>query len=237
MSTGHVSIYEIPLTRIDGDPLDLAQFRGTALLVVNVASRCGLTGQYEGLQRLHERLSVRGLSVLGVPCNQFGEQEPGTAGEIVGFCTREYGVSFPLTAKLEVNGRRRHPLYRALTATADAGGEAGDVEWNFEKFLVSPFGEVVARFRPRVEPEDDELLAAIEAVLPEPARDAWIVKRASEVRPGERVRLSSGTSMTVTRIDRPFLDNEEMLALIEDSSVRWLSRPLKATAEVEVLSQ
>jgi len=230
-----MSIYDIPLTTIGGDPLDLAQFRGTAMLVVNVASRCGLTGQYEGLQRLHERFSVRGLSVLGVPCNQFGEQEPGTAGEIVGFCSREYGVSFPLTAKLEVNGRRRHPLYEVLTAVADARGEAGDVEWNFEKFVVSPLGEVVGRFRPRVTPEDAELLAAIEAVLPRPAGDVWVVKRASEVRPGERVRLATGTRMTVTRIDRPFFDNDEMLALIEDSSLRWLSRPMNITAEVEVL--
>jgi glutathione peroxidase len=154
------------LNTLAGDPLDQDALDGRAVLVVNVASRCGLTPQYTGLERLQERYGERGFTVLGVPCNQFGEQEPGSAEEIQTFCSTTYGVSFPMTEKVDVNGPERHPLYSTLSATADQAGEAGDVQWNFEKFLVSPDGRPVARFRPMVEPESDELTAAIEAALP-----------------------------------------------------------------------
>src|ERR1039458_9970282 len=151
---------------LQGEPLDLRRFEDKALLIVNVASRCGLTPQYSGLESLQEQYADRGFTVLGVPCNQFGEQEPGSAQEIQTFCSTTYGVSFPMTEKLEVNGPERHPLYKTLTATADEAGEAGDVQWNFEKFLVSPDGRPVARFRPTVEPESEELTDAIESELP-----------------------------------------------------------------------
>ena len=154
------------LSELGGEPLDATALDGRAVLVVNVASRCGLTPQYTGLEHLQERYGERGFTVLGVPCNQFGEQEPGSAEEIQTFCSTTYGVSFPMTEKLDVNGPERHPLYSTLSAITDAAGEAGDVQWNFEKFLVSPDGRPVARFRPTVEPESDELTAAIEAELP-----------------------------------------------------------------------
>jgi glutathione peroxidase len=159
-------LYDVEISRLDGGPLDLAAFRGDALLIVNVASACGLTPQYEALQELYERYSDRGLTVLGIPCNQFGEQEPGSPDEIAGFCSQNYSVTFPLTEKVDVNGARRHPLYRKLTEAADADGRAGDVQWNFEKFLVSPRGDVVGRFRPLVAPDSDDVVAAIEANLP-----------------------------------------------------------------------
>ena len=161
-----MSLYEYDLSALDGTPLDLGDLRRKAVLVVNVASRCGLTPQYTGLEHLQERFAGKGFSVLGVPCNQFGGQEPGTAEEIQTFCSTTYGVTFPMTEKLEVNGEDRHPLYRELTAFADDDGEAGDIQWNFEKFLVGPDGSVVRRFRPRTEPESAEVLEAIEAVLP-----------------------------------------------------------------------
>jgi glutathione peroxidase len=159
-------LYEVEIARLDGEPLDLATFRGDALLIVNVASACGLTPQYEALQRLYERYSDRGLTVIGVPCNQFGEQEPGDSEEIAGFCSQNYSVTFPMTEKIDVNGARRHPLYLELTQAADAEGRAGDVQWNFEKFLVSPQGDVVARFRPLVAPDSDDVVRAVEATLP-----------------------------------------------------------------------
>lgn len=161
-----MSLYDHPVNALDGAPVDLHTLSDTAVLVVNVASKCGLTPQYEGLERLQQRYADKGFTVLGVPCNQFMGQEPGTAEEIQTFCSTTYGVSFPLTEKVDVNGDDRHPLFADLTATADATGQAGDVTWNFEKFLVAPGGEVVARFRPQVEPEADEVVAAIEAVLP-----------------------------------------------------------------------
>jgi glutathione peroxidase len=154
------------LTGIDGRGIDPAVLDGKAVLVVNVASKCGLTPQYGGLERLQDRYGSEGFTVLGVPCNQFAGQEPGTPEEIAEFCSTTYGASFPLTEKLEVNGRRRHALYEQLTAVPDADGRAGEVEWNFEKFLVSPAGEIVARFRPTVEPEDEQVTRAIERVLP-----------------------------------------------------------------------
>lgn len=161
-----MSVFDIGINALAGGPLDLADHRGRALLVVNVASRCGLTPQYAGLQKLYDAYAGRGLVVLGVPCNQFAGQEPGTADEIGEFCQVNYGVTFPLTEKVEVNGPGRHPLYAALTPTADADGHTGDVRWNFEKFLVAPDGTVAARFAPTVEPDAPELHAAIQGVLP-----------------------------------------------------------------------
>src|SRR5579884_1022161 len=130
-----MSIYEVPIASIKGEPLDLNRYQGKAVLVVNVASKCGLTPQYTGLENLQKNYGSRGFTVLGVPCNQFAGQEPGTPEEIETFCSTTYGVSFPLTEKVDVNGPRRHPLYKELTETADAEGAAGDVQWNFEKFL------------------------------------------------------------------------------------------------------
>jgi glutathione peroxidase len=140
---------------------------GSALLIVNVASKCGLTPQYTALEKLHEEFASRGLAVVGFPCNQFGGQEPGSADEIAEFCSATYGVTFPMFEKIEVNGAGRHPVYDVLTATPDADGEAGDIMWNFEKFLVRPDGTVAERFRPRTVPDDPRVLAAIEANLPE----------------------------------------------------------------------
>jgi glutathione peroxidase len=160
-----MSIYDVSIQALQGGPADLARYRGKALLIVNVASRCGLTPQYTGLQKLAETYADRGLTVLGVPCNQFGAQEPGTADEIVEFCEVNYGVTFPLTEKIEVNGPGRHELYQLLTQVADAEGEAGDVTWNFEKFLVTADG-TIRRFRPGVIPEAPELINAIEIALP-----------------------------------------------------------------------
>lgn len=161
-----MGIHEIPLKTLDGRDSSLAEFAGKALLVVNVASKCGLTPQYSGLERLQERFGEQGFSVVGFPCNQFAGQEPGTADEIRTFCSTTYGVTFPLFEKIDVNGEGRHPLYAELTGTADAEGAAGDVQWNFEKFLVGADGEVLARFRPRTEPEDEAVVKAIEAALP-----------------------------------------------------------------------
>lgn len=165
------SLLELPLHTLaaadSGEATTLgALTEGRAALVVNVASKCGLTPQYAKLEALHEEFAARGFTVLGVPCNQFGGQEPGTSAEIAEFCSATYGVSFPMTAKLEVNGAGRDPLYAALTETPDPDGAAGDIQWNFEKFLVGPDGAVIARFRPRTDPEDPDLVAAIEANLP-----------------------------------------------------------------------
>lgn len=162
-----MTIYDHDIRTLEGEPADLGDYRGRALLAVNVASKCGLTPQYEGLQRLHERYADRGFSVLGFPCNQFLEQEPGTPGEIRDFCTTNYGVTFPLFEKIEVNGESRHPLYAELTVEPDGDGEAGDIQWNFEKFLIGPDGQIVARFRPTVEPEDPQLVEAVEQTLPD----------------------------------------------------------------------
>jgi glutathione peroxidase len=161
-----VSVHDFPVNTLSGQPGSLGDLAGKTLLVVNVASRCGLTPQYEGLERLHERLAGRGFSVVGFPCNQFGGQEPGTAEEIGEFCSVNYGVTFPMFEKIEVNGPGRHPVYGELTTVRDADGEAGDIQWNFEKFLVAPDGSVIGRYRPGTDPEDPELVAAIEASLP-----------------------------------------------------------------------
>lgn len=157
-----MSLYDIPLNTLDGEPTSLAAHKGKTVLVVNVASKCGLTPQYAGLEELQKTYEDRGFTVLGVPCNQFAGQEPGSADEIASFCSASYGVTFPLLEKIEVNGEHRHPLYRELTRFADAEGAAGDVQWNFEKFLLSPTGEVVGRFRPRTEPGDTVIVSAIE---------------------------------------------------------------------------
>jgi glutathione peroxidase len=153
------------LPGLNGEPLDGEQLSGKVVLVVNVASKCGLTPQYEGLERLQRAYGPRGFTVLGVPCNQFAGQEPGAPEEIEEFCRQTYGTTFPMTAKLEVNGRRRHPLFERLAETPDEDGAAGEIEWNFEKFLVSPSGEVLARFRPAVAPEDELLVQMIEQAL------------------------------------------------------------------------
>ncbi|MFO1536532.1 MAG: glutathione peroxidase [Actinomycetota bacterium] len=160
-----MSVYEVDIAAIDGTRGALAPQAGRVTLVVNVASKCGLTPQYAGLEAVHERYADRGFAVVGVPCNQFLGQEPGTPEEIVEFCTSTYGVTFSLTEKIEVNGDGRHPLYSVLTEAADAEGHTGDIRWNFEKFLVGRDGSVVGRFGPQVEPEDPALLAAIDAAL------------------------------------------------------------------------
>jgi glutathione peroxidase len=161
-----LSLYDIPLTTLDGQPGSLGDLAGKTLLVVNVASKCGLTPQYNGLERLQERFAERGFSVVGFPCNQFGGQEPGTGEEIAQFCSASYGVTFPMFEKLDVNGPRQHPVYAELTALPDGGGSAGEVQWNFEKFLISPDGKPLARFRSLTDPESDEVVEAIEANLP-----------------------------------------------------------------------
>jgi glutathione peroxidase len=161
-----MSIYDVPVKTLQGEPTSLKDHEDEAILFVNVASKCGLTPQYEGLERIHERYRDRGFTVIGVPSNQFAGQEPGTAEEIEAFCSMTYGVTFPLLEKTDVNGDDRHPLYEQLTQVADAEGKAGDIAWNFEKFLVAPGGTEVKRFRPLVEPEAPELVEAIEAVLP-----------------------------------------------------------------------
>jgi len=161
-----VSIYDIPVKTLAGDDSSLGDLSGKVLLVVNVASKCGLTPQYTALEALHSRLSQRGFAVVGFPCNQFGGQEPGTAEEIAEFCSASYGVTFPMFEKIEVNGSGRHPVYTELTAFPDANGDAGDIQWNFEKFLLGADGTIAARFRPRTTPDDPEVLAAIEEILP-----------------------------------------------------------------------
>ena len=164
--TQSVALLDHPIKTLQGSDTSLAEFSGEALLLVNVASRCGLTPQYTGLERLQETYGDRGFDVIGFPCNQFGEQEPGTHEEIESFCSTTYGVTFPMMEKIEVNGDRRHPIYTELTEVADAEGRDGDIRWNFEKFLVSPAGEIVARFSPMVEPDDPNLISAIEDELP-----------------------------------------------------------------------
>jgi glutathione peroxidase len=178
------SLYDIPLQRIDGSPTTLGEYKGQALLVVNVASKCGLTPQYAGLEKLYEHYKAQGLQVLGFPCNDFGAQEPGTETEIESFCQLNYGVSFPMFGKLNANSAPRHPLYAALIAAQPQSQSSGsdqlhqtlakhgllpkeptDVMWNFEKFLIGRDGQVLARFAPDVTPDAPALVAAIEAAL------------------------------------------------------------------------
>src|SRR6201997_4556260 len=161
-----MALYDIPIHTLQGSDATLGDYAGKTLLLVNVASKCGLTPQYEGLERLQKTYGDRGFSVIGFPCNQFMGQEPGTAEEIEQFCSTTYGVTFPMFEKIEVNGPGRHPIYDELTAVPDAEGEAGDIQWNFEKFVLDPSGSVVARFRPRTVPDDPEVLSVIESSLP-----------------------------------------------------------------------
>ena len=161
-----MSLFDAPIARLDGTPGTLGDLTGRrTTLLVNVASRCGLTPQYTGLERLHEQYADRGFTVVGVPCNQFGGQEPGTSEEIAEFCSATYGVTFPMTEKVDVNGPDRHQIYREIVDTPDGSGRAGDIAWNFEKFLIDAGGSVVARFDPGVEPEDPDLVASIEGQL------------------------------------------------------------------------
>jgi glutathione peroxidase len=159
-------LLQLPVTTLQGEPTTLGALAdGKAALVVNVASRCGLTPQYATLEALHEEYADLGFTVIGVPCNQFGGQEPGTADEIAMFCSATYGVTFPMTGKVDVNGADAHPVFRRLTEAPDAAGEAGPVQWNFEKWLVAPDGTVAARFRPGVQPDAAEVRTAVEALL------------------------------------------------------------------------
>ncbi|MBV7696609.1 glutathione peroxidase [Streptomyces sp. TRM70350] len=161
----HASVLDVDINALQGGSADLEQYAGQAVLIVNVASKCGLTPQYAGLERLHERYADRGFTVLGVPCNQFLGQEPGSAEEIAEFCSATYGVTFPMTEKVEVNGEGRHPLYERLVGFADGEGHSGDIRWNFEKFLIGRDGTVVARFSPQTEPEAAQVVSAVERQL------------------------------------------------------------------------
>jgi len=160
-----MAVYDVSISSLDGEPGALADRKGNVTLLVNVASFCGLTPQYTGLENLHQRYGDQGFSVIGIPCNQFGAQEPGTPDEIQTFCSTNYNVTFPLTEKIEVNGEGRHDLYQQLTPTADAEGHTGDIRWNFEKFLIGRDGDIVARFSPLVEPESDDVVSSIEKAL------------------------------------------------------------------------
>jgi glutathione peroxidase len=159
------SIYDVELPSLNGKQVKLSDYAGKVVLAVNVASKCGFTPQYAGLQTMHDRYSSRGFTVLGFPCNQFFRQEPGDAEQIQAFCSLNYRVTFPLFAKLEVKGPNQHPLYEILSEFPDDKGRAGNVSWNFEKFLVGRDGHVVHRFRPKVEPENPTLVASIEGLL------------------------------------------------------------------------
>ncbi|MER5227064.1 glutathione peroxidase [Streptomyces flaveus] len=160
-----VSVYDIDINALQGGSADLGQYKGKAVLIVNVASKCGLTPQYAGLERLHEQYADKGFTVLGVPCNQFMGQEPGTSEEIAEFCSATYGVTFPMTEKVEVNGDGRHALYERLVPTEDAEGHSGDIRWNFEKFLLGRDGTILARFSPQTEPDSAEVISAVEKAV------------------------------------------------------------------------
>ncbi|MFD9460236.1 glutathione peroxidase [Streptomyces sp. NPDC060027] len=159
------SVLDVEIGALQGGSADLSQFAGKAVLIVNVASKCGLTPQYAGLEQLHARYADQGFTVLGVPCNQFLGQEPGSSEEIAEFCSATYGVTFPMTEKVEVNGDGRHGLYERLVGTPDAEGHTGDIRWNFEKFLIGRDGTVVGRFSPQTEPESAELVSAVEKAI------------------------------------------------------------------------
>ncbi|MEU4426998.1 glutathione peroxidase [Actinoplanes sp. NPDC024001] len=169
-----MTIFDVDIDALTGGPTELDRYRGSVVLVVNVASRCGLTPQYAGLQSLYETYRDRGLVLVGVPCDQFGGQEPGTAEEIAEFCSVNYGVTFPVTEKVEVNGPGRHPLYRELV------GDGEDIQWNFEKFVVAPDGAVVARFAPGTAPDDSQLVNTVEKFLPPSDRPATAPDRTED---------------------------------------------------------
>ena len=159
-------MWDAPIKTLKGQPTTLAAHKGKALMLVNVASQCGLTPQYATLEQLQKKYGPKGFTVIGFPCNQFGGQEPGTAEEIGEFCSTNYGITFPITEKIEVNGEARHPIYKALTSVADASGHRGDIRWNFEKFVVSADGTKITRFSPKQKPDAPEVIAAVEAALP-----------------------------------------------------------------------
>jgi glutathione peroxidase len=161
-----MSTLEHKISRLDGTPTTLGEITGgRPALIVNVASKCGLTPQYAKLEQLHETYAARGFTVVGVPCNQFGGQEPGSAEEIAEFCSATYGVTFPMTEKVDVNGDNQHPLYAELTLVPTTGGTPGDITWNFEKFVLDAHGVPMSRFAPNIEPDDPKVLEAIEYVL------------------------------------------------------------------------
>ena len=159
-------MWNASIKTLRGKPMTLADYKGKALLLVNVASESGLTPQYTALEQLQKQYEPKGFTVLGFPCIQFGGQEPGSAEEIEKFCSVKYGVTFPMTEKIEVNGDGRHEIYQALTKVADGTGHSGDIRWNFEKFVVSADGSNVTRFSPKTTPDDPSVIAAIEAALP-----------------------------------------------------------------------
>jgi len=161
-----MTVLDHSINTLQGQSASLNDYLGKALLVVNVASKCGLTPQYTGLEQLQKDYAERGFSVIGFPCNQFGAQEPGSPEEIETFCSTTYGVTFPMMEKIDVNGDNRHPIYQDLTEVADADGKSGDISWNFEKFLISPAGQIVGRYGPMTAPDDAKLVADIEANLP-----------------------------------------------------------------------
>ena len=160
-----MSVYDTKIAGLNGENDLLNSIKGAVTLVVNVASKCGLTPQYTALEALQKEFAAQGFNVLGVPCNQFGAQEPGSASEIETFCSTNYGVTFPMSEKVEVNGAGRHALYQALTQVADDEGHSGDIRWNFEKFLISRDGRVVHRFNPTVAPDAPEVVNAIKEQL------------------------------------------------------------------------
>ncbi len=166
MTSKESAMWNTPIKTLQGQPTTLAAHKGKALLLVNVASKCGLTPQYTQLEQLQKTYEAKGFTVIGFPCNQFAGQEPGSPEEIAEFCSATYGVTFPLMEKVDVNGEGRHPIYRELTAVADAGGHSGDIRWNFEKFVISADGSKVTRFSPKMKPDDPAIIAAIEAGLP-----------------------------------------------------------------------
>ncbi len=160
-----MNLYEHTMTSLNGKPFDLGQLEGDVVMIVNVASKCGLTPQYSALEHLHETYGPKGFHVVGFPCNQFMGQEPGSPEEIAEFCSATYGVTFPMSAKIDVNGEQRDPLYRDLVKFADEEGYVGDIRWNFEKFVIGRNGDIVARFAPQVEPDAPEVIALITAQL------------------------------------------------------------------------
>jgi glutathione peroxidase len=160
------SMWNVPIKTLSGNPTTLAAYKGKALMLVNVASQCGNTPQYATLEALQKKYGAKGFTVIGFPCNQFGEQEPGTAEEIRTFCSTNYGITFPIMEKIEVNGPGRHDIYKTLIEIPDAGGRKGDIQWNFEKFVVSADGTKVTRFAHRTKPDDPTVIAAVESALP-----------------------------------------------------------------------
>ncbi len=160
------AMWNASIKTLQGQPTNLSAFKGKALLLVNVASKCGLTPQYSTLEALQKKYAAKGFTVIGFPSNQFNGQEPGSAEEIAKFCSSTYGVTFPMMEKVDVNGDGRHEIYKALTTVADAGGHVGDIRWNFEKFVVSSDGSKITRFDPRTTPDNPAVIAAIEESLP-----------------------------------------------------------------------